>query len=1293
MRIFIKLIKKLLKKKWKQCAIVGAIAVGVISSFIIVAAAGESLTFSYNQEGTYHDGSAYHVGTAISGTINKHIVGDTFNIRVVANDGTQDLDPARIRWTSGNTNICTITNTTSDPATHFAYATLTLVSPGNVTITAEWNDGVNSYSSSFNLDVDFIITANQANPINASVYTTAVLSIPGLSGIVTPTWNIENTDVASITYQSGGGLISNFHAGYTKATASIGTYSHDYDVYIRAIVDRNQAQANGYYMSGVYKLSQGTSHVLETNVLDNSFVNFNTSDPSIVSIDNTVEKGNMTANSVGTAKVYLMLNRDADGQNLPIPDETTYDERYGDSIDIVVPLEIKNGDVVMGVGDTLDLETNTTAAQQSSVSWIIESGTGVITLDQATGHVEAKSAGTAVVTATYTDAYNNVYTDTVTVSVYNAFTLNKSVVTMEKGTKADITAILADPSYQDYYEITVTSSNSSVATAAHKSGGEWGDYEISANATGTAVLTFTLKENGAGISDGTIRTATCTVYVNDGVTSMTVDPSEVSLIEGDTALVTAHLFSNGVELDYGTVSWYTLDSSIATIEVLSDRTAKITAGNVSGSTQIVAMSENGTYSYVTVYVTTNISEVYLEDSKIIVSCQTMADGSKYHDACDGVGVFKPGSTAPGKDPATYQMIYSVGPAGASTEGFPMSWISTDPSVCTVDSNGLVTFTGSGTAIVSLTINNITAICTVEVREEVTGVELAESEIELKIGDTQQLHATVIPDNAYNKAVTWYSSNESVATVDENGVVTAVASGNAIITVKTDDGDYKANCIVVVYQPVEALQLSETEKTTRKGSVFYLYAKVLPENATKKDVVWTSSDPTIATVNEYGRVDCIEAGECVITATSLDTGVSADCILTVTQSIESVSLNYSSYKLEKGETFQLIPTIKPDDADDKTVRWTSSDTSVATVDENGVVKAIAGGVAIITCTTNDRGLIASCEVTVHEYVEGVEITGNPGRMNIGDEIPLSVTISQPTASDKTVSWTSSDLNVITVTPKGVIKAVGVGTARITATATDGSQVYDFIDVEVINPVRHISINPKTLTLYENETGQLYATIDPGNATYKDVEWKSEDENIAIVDFNGTVYAVTEGRTKVTATSTDGTEVYGQAFINVKSLVKATRVSINSSDITMFPHQSRQLTARVFPYNTTESLSWYSTDTNIATVDQYGNVTTHSAGEAQIIAITSYGTVEDACTIHVVAMNADRVTIEQYDSFDLDVFGSSGTIRWYTANNRVATIDARGHIVGRLPGTTTVSARVNGKTIYCTVVVTKMNPIKK
>lgn len=249
---------------------------------------------------------------------------------------------------------------------------------------------------------------------------------------------------------------------------------------------------------------------------------------------------------------------------------------------------------------------------------------------------------------------------------------------------------------------------------------------------------------------------------------------------------------------------------------------------------------------------------------------------------------------------------------------------------------------------------------------VTGVRLNKTSTTVTEGKSVYLTATVSPSGATNKSVRWTTSDSSVATVS-SGMVTGKKAGTVTITAKTADGGYTATCKVTVSSnkaAVTGVKLNKTSLSLSVGGTSTLTATVIPSGASKS-VRWTSGDTTIASVSSSGKVTGKKAGTTTIFVTTVDGGYVASCKVTVTAKTvkaTGVALSKSVLSLSVGSTSYLYATVRPTGAN-KSVRWTTSDPSVATVSSSGKVTGVKTGTATIIATTVDGGYTASCRVTV------------------------------------------------------------------------------------------------------------------------------------------------------------------------------------------------------------------------------------------------------------------------------------------------------------------------------------------
>ena len=411
---------------------------------------------------------------------------------------------------------------------------------------------------------------------------------------------------------------------------------------------------------------------------------------------------------------------------------------------------------------------------------------------------------------------------------------------------------------------------------------------------------------------------------------------------------------------------------------------------------------------------------------------------------------------------------------------------------------------------------------------VSGITLSKEAVEIVKGADLQLTATVAPENASDKALTWTSSNEKVATVDQNGKVTAVEGGEAVITVASvSNPEVKAECKVTVTVPVAGLTLLDEDENPladgaeieiHTGHEYNLTAVVDPENATDKTVTWTTSDETvIGFLDDEGLIDGLKAGEATVTASIAGYSVSVKVKVTdPLVPVTGVKLDRTTAEMKTGDTLQLNATVEPEDATSKDVTWTSSDKTIATVSTKGLVKALKAGKVTITVSANKK--TATCEITITDYaVEGITLSADAITLTEGEDMTLTATVAPENATDKTVTWSSSDETVATVDQNGKVTAVKAGEAVITAKAGEKSAACKVTVEAAAIEVEEITIDLTDEIIKVGETLILTATVTPADATDVTVTWSSSDESIATVDDKGVVTGVSMGQVTITATA--------------------------------------------------------------------------------------------------------------------------------------------------------------------------------
>ena len=463
----------------------------------------------------------------------------------------------------------------------------------------------------------------------------------------------------------------------------------------------------------------------------------------------------------------------------------------------------------------------------------------------------------------------------------------------------------------------------------------------------------------------------------------------------------------------------------------------------------------------------------------------------------------------------------------NTQTLTVLWSSSDPAVAVVDTQGNVTGVADGEALITASTidGKYNASCPVKVSSSVSGVTLDKNTLELEVGSSYALNATVLPEGIPNNGVTWYSSVETVATVTNSGVVTAVANGTTSIGVKTVDGEYTAFCTVTVVTSVRSIELSSTVLELNKGVSGKLTYTITPITASDKSVAWSSSDEGVAMVSGQGMVTAVGAGTAVITVQASN-GTKASCVVTVKSPVTGVTINPSSLRLSVNNGSQLSAIINPADADIQDVRWSTNNPSVATVGElTGVVTAHSPGVAIITVTTVDGLYSDTCEVTVYRPLSSMSFEQNRYEMDINTTIDLVLNTFPADAEKGTITFQSSNDDVATVDPDGKVRGISHGEVTITASSEYG--ITATCTVNVIDPeqlkvkVDSIEIeNDELLMMHEGEKVELKVKILPEDATDKSYSIKlSNDLFVKIID-NNIILAVAPGTVRITVTSTDG-----------------------------------------------------------------------------------------------------------------------------------------------------------------------------
>ena len=465
--------------------------------------------------------------------------------------------------------------------------------------------------------------------------------------------------------------------------------------------------------------------------------------------------------------------------------------------------------------------------------------------------------------------------------------------------------------------------------------------------TGVAHGTVTIQATGRD----SLITSTSTVKVQTAPKSVTLDTTEKVIdLSTDSKLFklnatinpsTANVFLN--------LTWSTSDADVAKV----DENGNVYAvGN--GTATITVKTGNEKIATCKVTVQTSPTGIALKKKEVVVN--RSSDKNK-----------------------TAELEAIITPSTANVFR-NLSWSAEDPKIVTVtkrksdlqeDKEVKADVTGleNGSTIVTVrTENGLEASCKVIVETKIIGITVSPASAVIEVGETVQFEATKKPSIGTTEGVTWRSENESVATVDQNGLVTGVGNGVVKIKVKSSSGLIHQSVTVTVQTSPTGISMKDSlalDLSTKVSDT--LQATITPSTANvNKEITWKSDNTGIATVDGNGKVTAVGNGTTKITATTAN-GKSASCTVTVTTAITSLTVSPTSKTLKTGETVQLTAAKNPSNATEG-ITWTSSNSSVATVNQNGLVTAKGSGTATITVKSSTGGKSATCTITVSNPVQ-------------------------------------------------------------------------------------------------------------------------------------------------------------------------------------------------------------------------------------------------------------------------------------------------------------------------------------
>ena len=515
------------------------------------------------------------------------------------------------------------------------------------------------------------------------------------------------------------------------------------------------------------------------------------------------------------------------------------------------------------------------------------------------------------------------------------------------------------------------------------------------------------------------------VISNSPITAVEVTTAESGCMTvGESRLYTANITPSNTTTSKS-ITWTISDTSIATVNSNGVVTAK-----KEGNTWLTAKTAN------------NLTHRILVKVSYTKTPIIMVDIDSYNKTI--------------KVGQTLQLNYSYYPKDA-TGDTTLRFSSLNPSIAKVDSLGKVTAIAPGKATIkaeSVNGKTDTLEITVENGVSVTGIKM-NSSYSLTEGNSGYLTATVEPSNATNKTITWSIDNSSVATVDQNGKITALKAGNTVVRAKA--GNYTATCNLNVVSkniPVTNLKLNKTSLNLFEGDSETIIATIEPSNATNKVVSWSSNNSNIAIVNN-GKITAKSIGTATITAKVGN--ISKTCTVKVNKKeihITDITPVIIASGVGKDKKFQIVTKVSPENTtDDKTIAYNSSNNSIATIDQNGFITVKSAGTVNFTVRTKNGSIMTFVPYTFtsddfYEEKEKVTLKFRDQSMNVteGNRALIFYTLTPVDAKNVKITWKSSNENIAKANSDGTVTGLKAGKVIITAEVDGGNKAT--INVNVI-----------------------------------------------------------------------------------------------------------------------------------------------------------------------------------------------------------------------------------------------------
>lgn len=685
-------------------------------------------------------------------------------------------------------------------------------------------------------------------------------------------------------------------------------------------------------------------------------------------------------------------------------------------------------------------------------------------------------------------------------------------------------------------------------------------------------------------------------------------------------------------------------------------------------------------------------------------------------------------------------IFLLGKKGYNDMSY-YNYSSSDDNVVSVDNFGNLIAKSAGTAKITVKSKHGFHTNTIDVKvsgDNVYHISFENDDINTYLNEEYKIIPLINEESNFDVSLEWSSSDEKIVSVDQNGNTMSKNVGSAYITAKIKDTDFSSSVLINVSkketkneksntkpskvekldeyvdtEPVKIPEIKEENKpkqpknenvsvtgisgfipktTLMVGEKVKLNWTITPSNATNKKVDFSSNNEEVAKVDSSGNITATGVGSCDIIFSSIDGNKSSYVsINVVNKKVEAsdIKLNKNKLNLYVGDTSHLSYKLTPNNATTD-VTWSSSNNSALKVDSSGNITALGVGSANVIVKTSN-GKTDNCEINITKKtikLNSIKLNKTSTTIIEGGSETLNVIFEPSNATNKDVTWSSSNENVAVVDKNGKITAKNEGNTTITASSNGLNSTCKVNVSKKVVSISSIKLNKSSLTLDINDKYSFSYTISPSNATNQNVTWESSNSSVVKVDSKGNITALKSGNATITVKSVDSNKT-DSCYVKVNEQKNVSGVELSKRNLGMYLNDTFNLTANILPNNASnKNVVWESSDSSIVSVSD-GKLTANKVGSATITVKTIEGNYIDTCNVYVtkdskskvkatkIAFDISSKQLYKGDKVILNVSFSPAktTIReltWESDNPSVAKVDSEGRVIAVGLGNATISA---------------------